>query len=173
MPVSAWAAVVNPVGLFRLWLCRQACTFTVPLILRDAVYKVTTGLWRRSADPAVEGLFIQHLKKFVFEVTAWRPGSSRILTEVMWQIFAFLCAFKDYCSLECSECCAGLSVCEQCIRLGEMCDCRLPAVGPFLAESCSPASVSKPAALAVTRAPAQKPSAHVWKHSPQCWCKMW
>ncbi|CAI5676487.1 unnamed protein product [Oreochromis niloticus] len=47
---------------------------------------------------------------------------------------------KDYCSLECSECCAGLSVCEQCIRLGEMCDCRLPAVGPFLAESCSPAS---------------------------------
>ncbi|XP_035770017.1 uncharacterized protein si:ch211-198p11.6 [Neolamprologus brichardi] len=56
---------------------------------------------------------------------------------------------KDYCSLGCSECCAGLSVCEQCIRLGEMCDCRLPAVGPFLAESCSPASVSKPAALAV------------------------
>ncbi|XP_076739595.1 uncharacterized protein LOC143418416 isoform X2 [Maylandia zebra] len=50
---------------------------------------------------------------------------------------------KDYCSLECSECCADLSVCEQCIRLGEMCDCRLPAVGPFLAESCSPASCSR------------------------------
>lgn len=44
---------------------------------------------------------------------------------------------KDYCSLECGQCCPDLPVCEQCIRLGEMCDCRLPAVGAFLPEPCS------------------------------------
>ncbi|KAM4717165.1 uncharacterized protein FYW61_017351 [Anableps anableps] len=51
---------------------------------------------------------------------------------------------KDYCSLEpCCSCCPSASLGDQCFRLAERCDCRLPAVASFLPDSCSsPACIS-------------------------------
>ncbi|XP_036003601.1 uncharacterized protein si:ch211-198p11.6 isoform X1 [Fundulus heteroclitus] len=49
---------------------------------------------------------------------------------------------KDYCSLGCGACCPDVSVCEQCFRLAEACDCRLPAISSFL-----PASFSSPSCI--------------------------
>uniref|UniRef100_A0A672GSJ3 Uncharacterized protein n=1 Tax=Salarias fasciatus TaxID=181472 RepID=A0A672GSJ3_SALFA len=38
---------------------------------------------------------------------------------------------------------ADVSVCEQCFRLAEMCDCSLPTVGSLLPASCPAPSVSE------------------------------
>ncbi|KAM9393847.1 uncharacterized protein KZ484_005243 isoform 1-T2 [Pholidichthys leucotaenia] len=43
---------------------------------------------------------------------------------------------KDSCTFDCGDCCPDISVCEQCFRLAEMCDCQLPTVGSFLPQSC-------------------------------------
>uniref|UniRef100_A0A1A8GDX0 Uncharacterized protein n=1 Tax=Nothobranchius korthausae TaxID=1143690 RepID=A0A1A8GDX0_9TELE len=44
---------------------------------------------------------------------------------------------KDYCSFECANCCPDISISEQCFRVAEMCDCRLPNIHSFLPNSCS------------------------------------
>ncbi|XP_059203210.1 uncharacterized protein LOC131982678 [Centropristis striata] len=44
---------------------------------------------------------------------------------------------KDRCSSECSDCCPDISICEECFRFGEMCDCRLPTMRSCLAVPCS------------------------------------
>ncbi|RVE69932.1 hypothetical protein OJAV_G00083000 [Oryzias javanicus] len=43
---------------------------------------------------------------------------------------------KDRCSSECGGCCPDVSLCENCLRLAEMCNCRLPAVRSFLPNPC-------------------------------------
>ncbi|XP_040919106.1 uncharacterized protein si:ch211-198p11.6 isoform X1 [Toxotes jaculatrix] len=43
---------------------------------------------------------------------------------------------KDRCSSECGDCCPNISICEQCFRLAEMCDCRLPTMRSCLTNSC-------------------------------------
>ncbi|XP_044037541.1 keratin-associated protein 4-5 isoform X2 [Siniperca chuatsi] len=48
---------------------------------------------------------------------------------------------KDRCC-ECGDCCPDISLCEQCFRLAEMCDCRLPTLRSCRADSCpSPSCV--------------------------------
>ncbi|XP_040919107.1 uncharacterized protein si:ch211-198p11.6 isoform X2 [Toxotes jaculatrix] len=42
----------------------------------------------------------------------------------------------DRCSSECGDCCPNISICEQCFRLAEMCDCRLPTMRSCLTNSC-------------------------------------
>ncbi|XP_037544705.1 uncharacterized protein si:ch211-198p11.6 [Nematolebias whitei] len=44
---------------------------------------------------------------------------------------------KDQCSVHCPCCCPNISMCEQCFRLAEKCDCRLPTVRSFLPDVCS------------------------------------
>ncbi|XP_043955742.1 uncharacterized protein si:ch211-198p11.6 [Gambusia affinis] len=45
---------------------------------------------------------------------------------------------KDLCPpCPSCPCCPSVSVCDQCFRLAEMCDCRLPGVSAFLPDSCS------------------------------------
>lgn len=51
---------------------------------------------------------------------------------------------QDRCSSECGDCCPNISVCEQCLRLAEICDCRLPTMRSCLSNSCPSSTVSKP-----------------------------
>ncbi|XP_040927691.1 uncharacterized protein si:ch211-198p11.6 [Betta splendens] len=43
---------------------------------------------------------------------------------------------KDRCSSECGDCCPDISVCEQCLRMAEICDCRLPTVRSCVSTLC-------------------------------------
>ncbi|CAL9692813.1 unnamed protein product [Knipowitschia caucasica] len=35
---------------------------------------------------------------------------------------------KDRCSVSCSDCCSGVSLCENCFKMAEVCDCRPPSL---------------------------------------------
>ncbi|XP_030264619.1 uncharacterized protein si:ch211-198p11.6 [Sparus aurata] len=47
---------------------------------------------------------------------------------------------KDRCSLDCGDCCPNISLCEQCFRLAEMCNCSLPTVNSCWRETSCPPS---------------------------------
>lgn len=48
---------------------------------------------------------------------------------------------KDRCCSDCGDCCPNISVSEQCFRLAETCDCRLPTVHSCWTKSCPSPSV--------------------------------
>uniref|UniRef100_A0A8C7XHP8 Uncharacterized protein n=1 Tax=Oryzias sinensis TaxID=183150 RepID=A0A8C7XHP8_9TELE len=50
---------------------------------------------------------------------------------------------------ECGGCCPDVSLCENCLRLAEMCNCHLPAVGSFLPNPCLSPNVSDQSAVCV------------------------
>ncbi|XP_034396127.1 keratin-associated protein 4-9 isoform X2 [Cyclopterus lumpus] len=50
---------------------------------------------------------------------------------------------KDRCSPQCAGCCPAVSLCENCFRFAEMCDCRLPTVRSCRAVSCPSPSCAK------------------------------
>ncbi|XP_061568160.1 keratin-associated protein 5-4 [Cololabis saira] len=43
---------------------------------------------------------------------------------------------KDRCSSDCTDCCPRVSLCEQCYRLAETCNYRMPTIRSFLPNSC-------------------------------------
>ncbi|XP_047427055.1 guanine nucleotide-binding protein subunit gamma 4 [Mugil cephalus] len=50
---------------------------------------------------------------------------------------------KDSCSSECSDCCPDISLCEQCFRLAEACECSLLTFGAMCNNSCASPSCFK------------------------------
>ncbi|XP_010734732.1 uncharacterized protein si:ch211-198p11.6 [Larimichthys crocea] len=50
---------------------------------------------------------------------------------------------KDRCCSDCGDCCPNISVSEQCFRLAETCDCRLPTVHSCWTKSCPSPSCAK------------------------------
>lgn len=53
-----------------------------------------------------------------------------------------VCLPKDRCSSECGDCCPNISVCEQCFRLAEVCDCQVRTMHSCWTKSCPSPSVS-------------------------------
>uniref|UniRef100_A0A3Q3MUH4 Uncharacterized protein n=1 Tax=Mastacembelus armatus TaxID=205130 RepID=A0A3Q3MUH4_9TELE len=50
---------------------------------------------------------------------------------------------KDHCSSKCGNCCPSIPICEQCFRVAEICDCRLPTMHSCLRDSCTPLTCNK------------------------------
>ncbi|XP_038151148.1 keratin-associated protein 9-3 [Cyprinodon tularosa] len=49
---------------------------------------------------------------------------------------------KDRCSPGCCSCCPDVSLCERCLHLAQLCDCRLPSLSAFLPSCSAPACLS-------------------------------
>ncbi|XP_055079809.1 keratin-associated protein 5-9 [Periophthalmus magnuspinnatus] len=49
---------------------------------------------------------------------------------------------KDHCSVSCPDCCSGVSLCENCFKMAEACDCRPPSVRSCFAYTCPSPSCS-------------------------------
>lgn len=43
---------------------------------------------------------------------------------------------KDRCSFSCGDCCPDVSVCDQCFKVAEVCDCRPPSLRSCLSSTC-------------------------------------
>lgn len=53
------------------------------------------------------------------------------------------CLPKDQCSPDCGDCCPDLSLSEQCFRLAEMCNCKLPTLRSCVSDMCPSPTVSE------------------------------
>lgn len=80
-------------------------------------------------------------KQVTVTVSVWQG----FIRQTFWNHIFIVNAFsppQDRCSSECSNCCSNVSVCDECYRLGQMCDCRLPTMGSCLSNSCPSSTVS-------------------------------